>query len=172
MGNNAFSRLGSANAFDRAITNLGERQTKLAALQENLTAGKRVLRPSDDPTAAAQAERAMTRIARVATDQRALEQQKNAMAAAESTLGEVQSALQSFRELLVSAGNGAYSPADRATIAEQLQGLREQMFGYANRKDTNGLPLFGALASAEAPFVDGTAGVAFDGIGGQTAGRP
>ena len=51
----AFLRLGSANAYDTALRNITERQSALANLQENLTAGKRVLRASDDPTAAADA---------------------------------------------------------------------------------------------------------------------
>ncbi|TAF83125.1 MAG: flagellar hook-associated protein 3, partial [Curvibacter sp.] len=46
------SRLGSANAYDNALSNLSKRQTALSDLQENLTSGKRVVRPSDDPTAA------------------------------------------------------------------------------------------------------------------------
>jgi flagellar hook-associated protein 3 FlgL len=149
----SFSRLGTANTYDLAMRNLTARQTQLANLQENLTSGKRVVRASDDPTGAAQAERSLTRMARIATDQRALESQRNSIAMAEGTLGDVTEALQRFRELVVSAGNGSHTPAERKTIADQLTGLREQIVSYANRKDTNGLPLFGALGSAQTPFV-------------------
>ena len=90
----AFLRMGSANAYDTALRAITERQATLANLQENLTAGKRVLRASDDPTAAAQAERAITRLERIKTDQRALESQRNAIAQAEGTLSDVNDALQ------------------------------------------------------------------------------
>jgi flagellar hook-associated protein 3 FlgL len=166
------SRLASANTYDNAISNLAKRQTALSNLQENLTSGKKVVRASDDPTGAAQAERALTRLARIATDQRALEAQRNTIANAESTLGDVVDALQQFRELVVSAGNGSQSPAERKTIANQLQGLREQILNYANRKDTNGQPLFGALASAAEPFVGPTATApdyTYNGLPGQAA---
>jgi len=166
------SRLGSANAYDNALSNLSKRQTALSDLQENLTSGKRVVRPSDDPTAAAQAERSLMRLSRIATDQRALEMQRNTIASAESTLGDVVDALQQFRELVVSAGNGSHTPAERKTIANQLQGLREQILGYANRTDTNGQPLFGALASATVPFTGPTATApdyTYNGLPGQTA---
>ncbi|CAM8635153.1 FlgL Flagellin and related hook-associated proteins [Comamonadaceae bacterium] len=166
------SRLGSANAYDNALSNLSKRQTALSDLQENLTSGKRVVRPSDDPTAAAQAERSLMRLSRIATDQRALEVQRNTIASAESTLGDVVDALQQFRELVVSAGNGSHTPAERKTIANQLQGLREQILGYANRTDTNGQPLFGALASATVPFTGPTATApdyTYNGLPGQTA---
>src|SRR5580765_3650053 len=100
----SITRLGTANTYDNAVQQLTTRQSQLARLQEQLTAGKKVLRPSDDPTGAAQAERAQTRMARVATDQRALEVQRNAVATAESTLGDAVGAVQDFRALAVQAG--------------------------------------------------------------------
>ncbi|MHB8947672.1 MAG: flagellar hook-associated protein FlgL [Rhodoferax sp.] len=172
MATTTFNRLGSANTYDNALRNIGNRQMALSHLQENLTSGKKVVRASDDPTGAAQAERALTRISRIATDQRALEAQRNSMAMAESTLGDVSDALQSFRELVVSAGNGAHTPEDRKTIALQLTGLRDQIFSLANRKDTNGQPLFSALGSALAPFVGPQAtpqDYTFAGLPGQPA---
>ena len=149
----SFIRLGSANTYDTARSNLMARQSSLSSLQENLTSGKKVVRASDDPTGAAQAERAITRLARIETDQRALESQRNSIAQAESTLGDVADALQNFRELAVSAGNGSHTAQERSAIALQLTGLRDQVFALSNRKDTNGLPLFSALGSALAPFV-------------------
>jgi flagellar hook-associated protein 3 FlgL len=172
MSSSSISRLGSANTYDNAINNLSQRQSALSGLQENLTTGKRVVRPSDDPTSAAQAERALTRISRIASDQRALESQRNSIATAESTLGDVSDALQTFRELVVSAGNGTHTASDRKTIALQLSGLRDQIFGLANRTDTNGQPLFNALGSALAPFVGPSAqpqDYTFNGLPGQTA---
>lgn len=152
MSASNLARLGSANTYDLAIRNLATRQSTLSNLQENLTSGKRVVRASDDPTAAAQAERSLTRMARISSDQRALESQRNTILMGESTLGDITDALQSFRELTVSAGNATHTPAERTTIANQLQSLREQILAMANRKDTNGLPLFAGLGSASMPF--------------------
>lgn len=164
------TRLATSNTYDNALNQLTTRQSQLSRLQEQLTASKRVLRPSDDPTGAAQAERAQTRMARVTADQRALEVQRNAVATAESTLGDAVTAMQSFRTLVVQAGNTGLTTTDRASIAQQLSTLRDQLLGYANTKDSNGLPLFGGLGSTDAPFVDGGgAGVSYQGIAGQAA---
>ncbi len=168
----SFARLGSASTYDTARSNLMMRQTALSNAQEHLTSGKRVTTASDDPTAAAQAERALTRIARIQTDQRALEAQKSAITQAETTLGDVNNTLQEFRELVVSAGNGTHTAAERKIIAGQLSGLRDQIFALSNRNDTNGQPLFGALASALAPFVGPQAAApdyTFNGLPGQIA---
>ncbi|MGL4808678.1 MAG: flagellin, partial [Giesbergeria sp.] len=138
---NTFTRVGTANMYDNALRNLGERHSSLVGLQDNLTAGKRVVRPSDDPVAAAQAERALTRITRIQTEQRALEVQRNAISQAESSLGEAVNLVQEMRQLMVNAGSGTLTTNDRKTISQQLQSLRDQFFEVANRKDTNGLPL-------------------------------
>ncbi len=165
-------RVGTANMYDNALRNLGARQTSLTTLQENLTSGKRVVRASDDPVSAAQAERALNRLSRIQTEQRALETQRNAIAQAESSLGDAVNLVQNFRELVVNAGSATLTPNDRATIANQLQGLREQLVEVANRKDTNGIPLLGALGGALAPFLgplSSSPDYVFDGLPGQTA---
>lgn len=166
------SRMGSNNLYDKTLQNISYRQNTLAELQENLTSGKKILRSSDDPTGAALAERALTRINRVTADQRALEAQRNAIAAAESTLGEVVDRLQEFRELVVQAGNGSYSAAERSIVGKQLSSLREHILNLANRNDSNGMPLFAGLGSELQPFkgpgelpLDYT----FKGLPGQTA---
>ena len=165
-------RVGTANMYDNALRNLGARQTSLTTLQENLTSGKRVVRASDDPVSAAQAERALNRLSRIQTEQRALETQRNAIAQAESSLGDAVGLVQNFRELVVNAGSATLTPNDRATIANQLQGLREQLVEVANRKDTNGIPLLGALGSALAPFLgplSSSPDYVFAGLPGQTS---
>jgi flagellar hook-associated protein 3 FlgL len=167
------ARLGSANTYDIAVRNIMTRQSNLSGLQENLTSGKKVVRASDDPTGAALAERAIMRLARIETDQRALASQRSAIVQAESTLGDVTDALQNFRDLVVSAGNASYTTKEHKGIADQLTGLRNQILTLANRKDTNGLPLFSALGSALQPFVGPQTPLAqdytFRGLPGQTA---
>lgn len=166
------ARLGSANTYDVAIRNVMTRQSSLEKLQENLTSGKKIVRASDDPTGAAIAERAIMRLARIETDQRALASQKSSIAQAESTLGDFNDALQNFRDLVVSAGNGSHTAQERRSIADQLTGLRNQILTLANRKDTNGMPLFSALGSALQPFVGPQAlplDYTFAGLPGQTA---
>ena len=150
MSNTIF-RVGTANMYDNSIRNVSARQASLVNLQENLTSAKRVVRASDDPVSAAQAERALTRISRIQTEQRALENQRNAIAQAESTMGDAIGLVQEARQLMVNAGNGALSSNERATIANQLQSLRDQLTAVANRTDTNGIPLLeSATASAKA----------------------
>ena len=156
----SISRLGTANMYDRTINNINRQQNELASQMEHTSAGMRVIRPSDDPVAAAQAERARNRLERIASDQRGLDAQKATIEYAESTLGEINDALQEFRSLLVQAGNGAYNQVQRDTLVEQLNSLREQISKYANRTDSNGLPLFRGLDTKTGkPFPNDQEGV-------------
>lgn len=148
----SINRIGTANMYDSTINNLGSRQSSLVDLMEKTTAGKRVLRASDDPVAAAQAERARTRITRSENDQRVLGSQRDVIAQGESELGKAHGALQDFRDLLIQAGNGSYDQVARNALAQQMQSLREQILGYANAKDSNGLPIFRGLGSPDTPL--------------------
>jgi flagellar hook-associated protein 3 FlgL len=92
------------------------------------------------------------------------------MSNAESTLGDITTALQSIRTLVVNAGDAVQTPADRQTIATQIAGLRDQVLTLANSKDSNGMPLFAGLGSALTPFAgpNSTApDYSFKGLSGQ-----
>ena len=49
----SISRIGTANMYESTINNLNSRNTSLVDLMEKTTSGKRVVRASDDPVAAA-----------------------------------------------------------------------------------------------------------------------
>ena len=160
-------RISTANAHQTAVDNLQRRQQELQQAQDRLTSGKRVARASDDPTAAARVERALAASARALADQRGVEASRNAMQQVEGALGSATEMMQQVRELLVAAGNGSYTDAERAHLGARISGLREQLLSIANRGDGAGGYLFGSQGSAQPPFVDGIGGVAFRGAGGQ-----
>jgi flagellar hook-associated protein 3 FlgL len=138
-------RLASANTFDSTVSTLTSRQSALSAQQDRVSAGLRVVKASDDPISAASAERALSRITQLQADQRALNVQRNALANAESTLGQAGDLMQRFRELTISAGSGSKNATDRTTIANEMTTIREQLFSLANTRDSNGVYLFSGL---------------------------
>jgi flagellar hook-associated protein 3 FlgL len=160
-------RIASAHAYDSAIYQLQLRQEGLTKTQEQLTSGKRVLKPSDDPASAAEAERALAVTTRSIARQRALDASMDAMQLAESALGEAGNLHQQMREQLIAAGNGSYTDAERKVLAESLRGLRNDLLAVANRSDGAGRYLFGGQGSDQQPFIDTPAGVAFQGTAGQ-----
>ena len=160
-------RISSANAFESSVSNLQRRQQALAQSQEQLTSGKRVLKPSDDPAAAAQAERALATISRSGAQMRALDASRHAMQLSEGALGEAGELMQQARELLVGAGNGSFTDSDRGKMARALRGLRNDLLAVANRSDGAGRYLFGGQGADAAPLQDGPAGVVYSAASGQ-----
>ena len=66
-------RVATAHAYEASLNALTRRQSELSEAQLQLTTGKRVNRASDDPAAAAQAERALAKSSRADASQRAAE---------------------------------------------------------------------------------------------------
>ena len=161
-------RISTANAYNAAIDALMQRQNDLMNSQVQLTTGKRVSKASDDPAAAARAERALAAEARASFSQRAVDASKNAMTLTESALGNANELLQQAREALISAGNAAYSDADRRSLADTISGLRAQLLALANSSDSSGAYLFGGQGSEQPPFVDATGGVRYVAATGQS----
>ena len=160
-------RVSTAHTYDLAIESLQKRQTEMANSQVQLTTGKKVNLPSDDPIAAARAERALATIGRSDANQRALDASKNVLQIAESSMGDAVELLQQARESLVAAGNASYTSAERASVAKKLQNVRDQLLIVANRPDGGGGYVFGGQGSATPPFVDDIGGVRFVGQGGE-----
>ena len=160
-------RLSTSNTYSTALDSLVDRQARLSGTQEQMTTGKRVNHASDDPAAAARAERALSAERRTVASQRAVDASNNAMTLTETALADSVTLLQSAREALVAAGNATYSDAERRGVANQLQDIREQLFAVANRTDGAGIQLFGGQGSNQAPFVDAPGGVQFQGSSGQ-----
>jgi flagellar hook-associated protein 3 FlgL len=160
-------RVSTASRYETAVDNLQRRQRDMAQAQEQMTNGKRINQPSDDPTGAARAERAYIAGMRISSEQRSVAASRNAMTLAESALGQAGDVLQSARETLVNAGNGSYSPSERAAQANQLTQLRSQLLALANQSDGAGGYLFGGQGATTVPFLDTPGGVVAAGTGGQ-----
>ncbi len=150
----AINRVSTANSYDRTLHNIGQRSSELAKSQEHNSSGKRVLRASDDAVAATLAERARNRQLRNEADLRALESSRTALTQVESALGDGIELTQQARELIVQAGNSTLSATDRGILANQIDGLRDQLLEVAKRKDTSGLTLFGGLGGGSQTFKD------------------
>ncbi len=147
-------RIATAYAQQLAVEGIAERQAKLLEAQEQLSSGKRVSTPSDDPAAAAQAERLRSREARIAAEQRAATHARQMLSSADTALGDATDLLQSAREALLAASNATTTPQDRALYGEQLRQLRGQLLAVANRGDGTGGYVFGGQGTLTPPVAE------------------
>ncbi|MDR9891729.1 flagellar hook-associated protein FlgL [Pseudenterobacter timonensis] len=150
-------RISTQMMYQQNMRGITDSQSRWLAYGEQMSTGKRVNRPSDDPIAAsqavvlsqAQAQNSQYALARTfATQKVSLE---------ENVLTQVTTAIQSAQEKVVYAGNGTLSDNDRASLATDLQGIRDQLLNLANTTDGNGRYIFAGYKTESAAFTaDGT----------------
>ena len=160
-------RITTAQSFEAGIDRMQQRQRDLAEIQQQMTSGKRVSRASDDPTAAARAERALAATNRAEANQRAVDASRGAMVLTEGALADAGELMHQAREALVAAGNGTYADAERAGLADRLSAIRQQLFAVANRGTPDGGFVFGGQGAGQAPFIDAAGGVQFRATAGE-----
>jgi flagellar hook-associated protein 3 FlgL len=140
------------------------RQTTQDALLE-LSTGRRVNQPSDDPAASAVLVQNHDQTTFTARYLQSLGSLQGQFQTADSALSSVILALQRAITLGVEGANGTLSDGDRAAIAAELQGIQDQLVSLANTS-FQGTPLFAGTQTSSPPFVkDGTSpsGVRYDG---------
>ena len=160
-------RISTAHAYSSSIDTLLRRQRDMSDSQAQMTSGKRLIRASDDPAAAAHAERALASATRVEASQRGVQTSQILMTQSEGALSDAGDLLQRARELMIAAGNAIHSDKERLTASNELRSIREQLLVVANRTDGGRGYLFGGQGSSTPPFLDTPTGVQFRGTAGQ-----
>src|SRR6266850_4764722 len=107
------------------------RQTTEDALRE-LSSGRRVNQPSDDPAASAILVQNHDQTIFTARYLQSLGSIQSQFQTADSALSSVILSLQRAITLGVQGANGTLSDADRAAIASELQGIQDQLVSLAN----------------------------------------
>jgi flagellar hook-associated protein 3 FlgL len=150
-------RVSTFSTFSRVL--LGMRASQLAGLraQAQLTSGRRILRPSDDPVGTSRSLALRRDLAQTARIQDGVAAGRTRLELASSTLEHGSELLTRSRELLLRAMSGALNEDDRRTIASELAELRDQLLDDANLQQ-DGNYLFSGTALATRPFQEVTSG--------------
>lgn len=152
-------RISTQTIFEQGIFNLQRNQSALTRGQEQISTGRRLLSPSDDPVASARALEVGQ--ARFANDQLIsnADSADGAIALQEEALGRYTRLLQDVKTSVVGAGNGVLTGRERKDIAAELRGRYDELIGLANTTDSNGSYLFSGYQGATQPFTENAPGV-------------
>jgi len=137
---------------------------------QQLSSGKRVNQLSDDPAAAASLVQNHDQAAADGQFLQNLSTLQSKYQVADSTLGNVVSALTRALSLGVEGANGTLNPADRQAIAGEVQGLLNQAVSLANTT-YQGAFLFAGTKVTTSPFAldPATNAVTYNGNSGTTS---
>ncbi|MDX1597316.1 MAG: flagellar hook-associated protein FlgL [Marinobacter sp.] len=151
-------RISSQQVFSGGINRLQDLNVGLNKTSEQISTGKRVNRPSDDPVAAARILKLDQELARVDTYQRNAQLADNRLKQEENALASSIDVVQRVRELTVQAGNGSLSQNDRNSIASELKERLEQLATIANTKDASGEYIFSGFQGNQQAFTKNVSG--------------
>lgn len=152
-------RISTIQAFNIGVQGVQDNYSKVTRTQEQVSSGKRILSPADDPVASVrllQLDQQANKLAQYDTN---LTAAVNSLTQEEATINAINNNLQRVREIALQAGNGALGQADRQALAQELAEREDELAALFNSRNARGEYLFGGFQSQTPPFVkepDGT----------------
>ena len=149
----SIARVSDQLRTNSALSAIAKTQSDLLTVQNQISTGKRVNVPSDDPSAAAIIQQLQKTLASRDGYAANLQSATSQLGEVDSTLGDLTNVLQQA-ETIASANVGSdVTAAQRAAAAELVRSLTSQALSTAN-KQFHGVYLFAGDRSTTAPFVD------------------
>jgi flagellar hook-associated protein 3 FlgL len=146
-----------------ALQGLNGNLNAVNKLQQQLTSGTTISRPSDSPTGTNTSMLTRADMAGVEQQSRNITDGTAVLNATDAALQDMLRQVHRVRDLTVQALNdGAMNDQSRQAIAAQVGGLRESLLGQANQV-VQGRPLFGGVTTGKQAY---DAGGLYVGIGG------
>jgi flagellar hook-associated protein 3 FlgL len=117
-----------------ALDNLSSNLDRMSTLQEQLSSGKQINRPSDSPIGTIQAMQYRSDIRRNDQFQRNADDGLSWLGMADNTLTSMLPILSRVKELVLQGMNGSSDSVQRGNIAQEVNSLRDTLVGQANTK--------------------------------------
>ena len=135
-------RISTAQIYSAAISGMLDQQGKLLETQNQLSTGKRLLSPSDDPVGAVRSlelQRALAKTDQFQTNVNLLDSR---LRLEESALSESVQILQQVRERALEANNATQTNETRLAISRELDQQLDALLTIANTRDAEGRSIF------------------------------
>lgn len=145
-------RISSGMVFDAGVASINRQTAALLHLQQQVSSGRRILTPSEDPVAAARALEVTQSSEVIAQFTQNQGYATSALGLEEAQLTSVGDVLGRVRELAVQAGNSTLAPTARKGIAVELRSRFNELVGLANAQDGTGQHIFSGFMGAATPF--------------------
>lgn len=148
--------------YERGTRQIALLRGRAEGLQKQIGTGERLERASDDPVAAAKLRdlARSERLSEVAA--RNADMASADLTLTDQTLGAAAGIVIRVRELAVQAAGATLTPAQRATLGEEIAGLRSSLLQLANGRGVAGGPLFGGQGTGAA-YADAPPGATYQG---------
>ncbi len=151
-------RVSTQQIFSRGLQQIQDVTQQQQKTQLQLSTGKKVLTPADDPVASTRILELNQELVLNQQYQRNIELADGRLKLQDSSLAGVNDVVQRIRELAVTSGNGALSAADLGSIADEVEERLGQLAGLLNSQDAGGEYLFAGYQGNTKPFTENVSG--------------
>ena len=145
-------RLSSSQIYQQSVNIMLEQQAKLTEVDQQIASGKRILKPSDDPSATVQILNLNTEVLKLEQYSSNIDAARTQLSQTEEVLRQSGNVLQRARELLLQANNDTLDSNNRKAIAGELSSLKSQLVALANTRDATGEYVFAGFQVGTQPF--------------------
>lgn len=146
-------RLSTLYMYKQSSESMTNRMSQSNEAYLRMSAGKTLLKASDDPTAATDAVIHQDALAKLEMYSNVRARARGALEFQDHILNSVGNLMTTtLKEKLVAAGNGAYSDTELEALGKEIKGIRENLRDLANSQDSSGRFIFSGFKTDTEPF--------------------
>lgn len=160
-------RISTYGAYLNGLQAMQKLQQALDYTQRQISSGRRILSPSDDPIGSSRSIELREAISRIEQFNRNGTIASNRLSQEESALSSINNVLQRVRELTLQANNATQSDESRGLIAVEVREQLDHLVQLANQKDGNGSYLFAGNRVDTQPVTRAGSNFTYNGDQGQ-----
>lgn len=160
-------RISTLQMYKQSVQSMQKQQSELHRTEAQLASGKRINKPSDDPTGAAKVLDLSSTIDVIDQFSRNVAGAESSLAFEENVIAGVNNSLQRVRELAIQGNNASNSDLDRQAIAQEIYQRLDELVSFANTQDARGEYIFGGFSVDSPPFADVSGSIVYQGDQGQ-----
>ena len=147
-------RLSTLYMYQKSAESMTKRMSQSNDVYLRMSAGKTLLKASDDPAAATDAVKHQDALAKLELYSNVRSSVRGGLEFQDNILNGVGNLLTtSLKEKIVAANSDTYSPEDRRALGEEIKGIRANILDLANTRDSNGRYIFSGF-NTDTPAFD------------------
>jgi flagellar hook-associated protein 3 FlgL len=145
-------RISTNQIYTQNLRSISANQSALSETQDQLSTGKKLTKPSDDPVGAAKLIRITEELDKITQYNRNTNLLKSSLEQQETVLSSIKDSANRARVLSVQAGNGIMTQDDKNAIASEMKQIRNEIFDLMNSQNSGGEYIFAGYQSQTQAF--------------------
>lgn len=146
-------RISTNQISTQLMAGLQEQQSELAQIQQQLSSGKKILKASDNPIAAASILSLNQSVSMMDKYSDNINSLESRLSLEETVLRQQFDVITEIKSQIIRSNSAAMQEEDRKSIGDSIKGYIKTMSELANTKDSSGEFLFSGFQASTKPFV-------------------